>query len=218
MIDTLPAGVTYTNYAETRGGSCAPTAAHTITCDLASLDGNRVWTIYLYTMVDPVTIGTISNQASASAAGVDPVPTNNIGEENTVVNAAPAASFSGATLDIGESAGQATITVNLSVAPDHTVNINYATGGGTATAGSDYTSAAGTLHFGSGQTSKSFGIMISDDALDEPNETIQLTLSSPSGGTLGTPAGSTLTIADDDGAPSPGPALDPIISLPLVMR
>ena len=218
MIDTLPAGVTYNNYAETRGGSCSPTAAHTITCNLASLDGNRVWTIYLYTTVDPATVGTIANQASASATGIDPDVANNAGEESTSVTAAPAASFSVASIEIGESAGEATITVNLSVAPSHTVHIDYASGGGTATAGSDYAPAAGTLSFGSGQTSKSFNIAISDDALDEPNETIQLSISSPSGGTLGTPAAATLTIADNDGAPSPGPALDPITSLPLVMR
>ena len=41
---------------------------------------------------------------------------------------------------------------------------------------------------------------------------------SPSGGTLGTTSNATLTIADDDGAPSPGPALDPIISLPVSNR
>jgi uncharacterized repeat protein (TIGR01451 family) len=96
MIDTLPAAVTYNNYSETRGGSCAPTATHTITCDLASLDGNRVWTIYLYTTVDSVTVGTITNQASASANGVDPDPANNTGEEATSVTAAPAP---GPTLD-----------------------------------------------------------------------------------------------------------------------
>ena len=58
MIDTLPAGVIYNSYAETRGGSCGPTVGHTITCNLSSLDGNRVWTIYLYTTVDPATVGT----------------------------------------------------------------------------------------------------------------------------------------------------------------
>jgi uncharacterized repeat protein (TIGR01451 family) len=90
LIDTLPDGVIYNNYAETRGGSCATTAAHTITCDLASLDGNRVWTIYLYTTVDSATVGAISNHASASTTGVDPEPANNEMDESTNVTAAPA--------------------------------------------------------------------------------------------------------------------------------
>jgi uncharacterized repeat protein (TIGR01451 family) len=218
MIDTLPAGVTYNSYAETRGGACAVTAGHTITCNLASLDGNRVWTIYLYTTVEPATAGTIVNQASASTNGVDPAPANNAGEETTSITAAPAASFSAASLGIGESAGQATIAVNLSAAPDHSVSIDYATGGGTASAGSDYSPTSGTLSFGAGQISKSFSIPIGDDSLDEPDETIQLTLSDPSGGTLGAPASATLTIADNDGAPSPGPSLDQVSVLPLIMR
>src|SRR4051812_19791007 len=91
------------------------------------------------TLVDTATVGAIANQASASATGVDPDPSNNTGQEATTVTAAPAARFSSANVSIGESAGQATITVNLSVTPDHTVQIDYASGGGTATAGSDYT-------------------------------------------------------------------------------
>ncbi|MEO7910597.1 MAG: hypothetical protein ABIV47_13185 [Roseiflexaceae bacterium] len=90
MIDTLPAGVSYNSFAKTRGGSCAATTAHTITCDLASLDATRVWTIYLYTTVDPATLGAISNQASASANGLEPDLANNSGEESTLVDAAPA--------------------------------------------------------------------------------------------------------------------------------
>ena len=37
-----------------------------------------------------------------------------------------------------------------------------------------------------------------DDSLDEPDETINLTLSSPSNATLGSPSSSTLTIQDND--------------------
>jgi hypothetical protein len=43
--------------------------------------------------------------------------------------------------------------------------------------------ASGTLTFTAGQTSKNVAITVVDDALDEANETIQITLSNPSNAT-----------------------------------
>ncbi len=55
--------------------------------------------------------------------------------------------FSAAHLLGGEADGSATITVDLSGASAVTATVGYATANGTATAGSDYTSASGTLTF-----------------------------------------------------------------------
>jgi hypothetical protein len=66
---------------------------------------------------------------------------------------------------------------------------------GTASAGSDYTSTSGTLTFNQGETSKTISIPIVNDGVFEADETVNITLSSPTGGaTLGTPATATLTI------------------------
>ncbi len=54
-----------------------------------------------------------------------------------------------------------------------TVHVDYATGGGTATAGSDYTSTSGTLTFDSGTgPSLTVNVPILDDNLVEADETL----------------------------------------------
>lgn len=96
-------------------------------------------------------------------------------------------------------------TVTLSAAQTTAVTVNYATANGTATAGSDFTTTAGTLTFAVGETSKTINVPITGDAVFEPNETFTMTLSGVSGGTsvtLGT-ATATATITNDDANQSP---------------
>jgi hypothetical protein len=60
--------------------------------------------------------------------------------------------------------------------------VNYTTSNGTATAGSDYTATSGTLTFAAWETYKTVQVKVLNDALSEVNETVALTLSSPSTG------------------------------------
>ena len=62
------------------------------------------------------------------------------------------------------------------------VTVRYATADGSAIAGSDYTAASGMLTFALGETQKTVSVLVQqDDAHDEANETLTLTLSSASG-------------------------------------
>src|SRR2546427_392758 len=109
--------------------------------------------------------------------------------------------FSSATYTVNEGvlSGKAVIKVTRSGGTASGVTVDYATSDGTATDGSDYIATSGTLTFAAGQTSGTFTIPIIDDALDEPNETVILTLSNPTGGaTLGTRSTAVLTIVDND--------------------
>jgi len=82
-----------------------------------------------------------------------------------------------------------------------TVTIDYATASGTATvAGGDYTPASGTLTFPVGVLSQPINVTIVGDAVDEPNETFVVNLSSPVNATLAD-SQATVTITDDDPAP-----------------
>src|SRR5262249_19629702 len=96
----------------------------------------------------------------------------------------------------GEADGVATITVKRTGGNASGVKVNYTTGSGSATAGVDYTDASGMLEFGFGESSKSFTIPITNDTIDEDNETVNLLISDPdTSSTLGT---ATLTIQDND--------------------
>jgi chitinase len=92
-------------------------------------------------------------------------------------------------------------TVTLSAASTTPVTVAYATANGTATAGSDYTAASGTLTFAAGQTSQLVHVSVLGDPTYEANETLTLALSSASGATVarGTATG---TILNDDAPPT----------------
>ena len=100
-----------------------------------------------------------------------------------------------------ETASNATFTVSLTEALARDISFNYATSNGTATAGSDYTSTSGSLTISAGQTSGTFNVPILADSTDENNETATLTLSNATNSTFSDDT-ATLTIADDDSAPT----------------
>jgi hypothetical protein len=103
---------------------------------------------------------------------------------------------------VGEADDVVTITVKRSGGSlGGPVTVYYAASNNTATAGSDYAAASGTLTFGPGEATKSFTVHVTSDAVHEGDEALHVTLSKPGGGaSLGSPAGATVTITDDDAA------------------
>ena len=95
-----------------------------------------------------------------------------------------------------------TFTVSLSQpAPPGGVTVDYATVDGTATAGSDYTAASGTLGFATDETSKTIDVVVSGDLMLEPDETITITLTNPTGTYIAVSDGTgTGIITNDDNA------------------
>lgn len=115
----------------------------------------------------------------------------------------PGVQFNAPTYSASESTASATITVSRSGSPSGAISVDYASSDGTASSGSDYTAAGGTLNWSDGDTAdKTFAIAISDDALDEDDETVELTLSNATGTSLGIQNTAVLTIMDDDPPPS----------------
>ena len=93
--------------------------------------------------------------------------------------------------------GTATFTVSFDRAAGEDITIDYNTGDGTANAGTDYTSASGTLTFTAGVISQNVVISVLDDGIEEGVETFNLILSNPSFGVLTDGIGEA-TLTDDD--------------------
>ncbi|MDA1016047.1 MAG: GEVED domain-containing protein [Planctomycetota bacterium] len=111
----------------------------------------------------------------------------------------PGVAFALANQSVGESAGTATVTVQLSTAPDQNVSVPF-TLSGTATAGAseDFTITASALTINSGQSSGDITVTINDDQLVEGDETVVLTMGVPTGAVAGSLGVHTLTITDDE--------------------
>lgn len=119
-------------------------------------------------------------------------------------DAAPILTFSTAT--VNESAAGITVTVTKGGDSDLTHSVNYATNGGTATSGVDFTPVSGTLTFAPGDYSKSVFIAIANDNLYEGTEGFAFVLSGATNGALPIqgPPGGAIYIEDDDLPPVQG--------------
>jgi hypothetical protein len=93
--------------------------------------------------------------------------------------------------------------VTLSTASGQVVTVNYTTVPGSATAGSDYTTTAGTLTFNPGQTSQTIVVTVIGNTVVEPDETFFVQLTGASGATIpAAPANQGIgTIQNDDTQP-----------------
>jgi len=147
---------------------------------------------------DETVIVTLSNPVNATL-GTNTVHTYTITDDDN----APAVSFALATDGQSESEPSQDIQVSLDATSGKTITVNYAVTGTATAGGTDHTTAAGTITFNPGDQDFQQQIVgIVDDLLDEENETIILTLSSPTNASLGTQTTHTYTITDNDAAPS----------------
>jgi probable HAF family extracellular repeat protein len=87
----------------------------------------------------------------------------------------------------------------LTVSPMTTspVTLSYSTANGTATAGTDYNAASGTVTIPAGRTTWAVYVTVRSDRKREPDETFFVNLANPSGATISDSQG-TGTIRDDD--------------------
>jgi hypothetical protein len=96
-----------------------------------------------------------------------------------------------------------TATVSYATSDSATGNCSNKTG--FASSKCDYEASFGALVFAGGETSKTISIPIIDDSYAEGNETFNISLSSPTNASLGSPATATITIGDIASTDGPNP-------------
>ena len=185
----------------TGSGTDYTLANGTLTINAGSTSG----TISIASIVDDsadeaneTVIVTLSNPSNATL-GSDSVHTYTITDNDD----APVVDFNTTTSNGAESASSASLTVDLSAASSQDVTVDYAVTGTATGSGTDYTLADGTLTISAGSTTGTITIAgIIDDSIDEPNETVIVTLSNPSNATLGSDDAHTYTITDNESTPT----------------
>ena len=145
----------------------------------------------------------LTHSATSSDTDYSGIPIANVGVTvNDNDSTLPALSFDNINITVDEDGSQAALSVELSQASTVTVTVDYATSDNTAEAGDDYTDTSGTLTFSTGETVKAIIVPILDDAIYEPLERFNVTLSNPTGATLPTFPGAQVNIAVDESPPT----------------
>ena len=124
--------------------------------------------------------------------------------DNTTLNfytEDPVIAFSTTSSSGAESVSSADLTVEISAVSPRDVTVNYTVGGTATGGGTDYTLVDGTLTITAGNLNNVISIAnIVNDLLVEANETVFVSIASPSNASLGANTAHTYTILDDDQA------------------
>ncbi|MGV2388023.1 MAG UNVERIFIED_CONTAM: hypothetical protein LVR29_05990 [Microcystis novacekii LVE1205-3] len=138
---------------------------------------------------------TISNPTGGATLGTQQTATLSIIDNDAIPGVIQ---FSGATYSVNENGTPVTaVTLTRTNGSDGAVSVTVNLTNGTATAGSDYNNTPITVNFANGETTKTVTIPIVNDTQFELDETVNLSLSNPTGGaTLGTQTTAVLTIVE----------------------
>ncbi len=167
-VVTFPAGTTTRTVNVSVAGDALDEDDETFLLNLSGASGAAI--------ADGQAVGTITDN--------DPPPSVSVGDCAVVE---------------GDGGGVAcTFAATLSAPSARPISVGFATSSGSATSGSDFTAASGTLGFAPGTTGAGATVVVLGDAVDETDESFTLTLSAPVNATLGDATGSG-AIDDDDG-------------------
>lgn len=192
-------GTSTVNYSTTNGTALAGTNYTTTSGTLIFNNGAAQAAILIPLIYDTNVTGNL--QFTVGLASANPgVQIGTPGVSTIVLQDADAGiNFSTNATTVLKNIGSVLITVLCSNTNVEPVSVNYATTNGTATAGTDYTAASGTLTFSNGIATNTFSIPISNNSLVNGSRYFNVVLSNPtSTGHLISPSQQTVTIADSN--------------------
>ena len=188
------------NYATSNGSATAGSDYTAKSGTLTFAAGETSKTITINGVEDTIYEGSETFNLTLSGLTNGAVFSDNTGV-GTITNDDNGASFS--INNVSRSEGNSlTFTVTKGGNTSMTHAVSYATANGSATAGSDYTAASGTLTFTSSQTTKTFTITGIEDSVYENSETFYVNLSNATNGAGISDSQGVGTITNDDTAPS----------------
>ena len=202
VTDTFPAFCVSPSWicAGAGGGICAASGSGNISQSVSLPVGGSV-TFSATCPINGTATGTLSNTSTVTAGVTDPNAGNNSATDTSTIIAVPVLSINSVTVVEGDS-GSTNLKFTVTRSTTGTAfTVDYATAGGTAAAGSDYTTTTGTLNFtAGGAATQTIQVPITGDDQVEGSESFTLSLSNPTGTAqvgVGTGTG---TITDNDAA------------------
>ena len=191
---TAASGTDFTAAQGTLNWAAGDTTAKTLVISVASavpFSGTKSFTVGLSqatgaSLGSPASTGVVITGSSAAAVG--------------------SVQLAAANVAIAQGGGAAALTVNRTGGTIGAVSVAYATVGGTAVAGTDFTATNGTLSWAAGDAaSKTVSVPVSNARPFTGTKAFTVALSAPSGGaTLATPSSATVTITGSGAVSSSG--------------
>jgi hypothetical protein len=166
--------------------------------DDGSSEGNET---IIVTLSDPAGGASLGTPAALTVIITDDESTSSSSSSSTSSSSSskgPTVGLSATQYSVDEDGGTVTITVTRAGSSSSSAAVNYATSNGTAKSGDEYTATSGTISFSSGETSKSFTVPVFNDTSDDGSKTFNVTLTSPTGATLGSGLNTAVVTINDD--------------------
>ncbi len=219
---TLTATLSYVNSASTSvtlgtsgtavgGGTDFTLSSSTITITAGNTTGTATLSSVGDSISDPTetVIVDITNVSGGDNA-TEATPAQRQTVMITDDEALPVISLSSSASTVSEANASVTLTVTATPASSSVITVNLAETGTASGGGVDYSLGAGVLNISAGSTTATTSITAVDDGIYDPAETVIIDISSVSGGGA-TESGSqqeTVTITDDEGAPTVSLSVD----------
>ena len=141
---------------------------------------------------------TLTGASGAADAGGNPCTVTIVSDDPQ-----PTVGFDSAAVTAEEGSGELTIPISLTNPSGTDTTVQYETSNGTAESGTDFQAASGTLTIPAGSTSANIPIQLLDNTVYDGSKSFAVSLSNPSGATLGT-ASAAITLTDNETLPTLG--------------